>query len=113
MIDLKQAKQAMLALAGVATACGAYARSPDTAPSGEANKHTGEIEEGVVPGNEHIEEIVVRGQPLEYVDIINAYNNDNFRSIEYEPVAAGSAEFRLIRERALEFFPSIGIKLNF
>ena len=48
-----------------------------------------------------------------YLDVINAYNNDNFRSIEYQPLAAGSAEFRLVREQALEFFPSIGVKASF
>ena len=43
----------------------------------------------------------------------NAYNNDNFRSIEYQPLALGSAEFRLVGEQALEFFPLIGVKVSF
>lgn len=48
-----------------------------------------------------------------YLDVINAYNNDNFRSIEYQPLAVGSAEFRLVGEQALEFFPLLGVKVSF
>ncbi|MCV6606189.1 MAG: TonB-dependent receptor, partial [Porticoccaceae bacterium] len=48
-----------------------------------------------------------------FIDMINAYNRKNFRSLEYEPVGLTGSNFRLVREPGLELFPSIGVKLEF